>query len=84
MSFLATCSKSLADLPPNLKPNAKDGLPLVCLNRAEAERAQIAILENQSCHDQLKSANSNPDWVSATLIGAGALILGIVIGQTVH
>jgi hypothetical protein len=43
--------------------------------------AQIAILQNDSCHEQLSAANSKPDWVGVVLIGAGALIVGFVIGS---
>lgn len=69
------------DLPANLKPSAPVAQPLICLSRSEAEQAQIAILENQSCHDQLSTASGRADWVGVVLIGAGALIAGFVIGQ---
>ena len=74
----------MADLTSNLKPSGPSDNNVVCLSRSEAVQAQIAILENQSCHEQLKSASQSIDWVGVVLIGIGALTTGFVVGQAIH
>ena len=64
------------DLSANLKPQAAD-IDMICLNREEAERAQVEIQENASCHRQLKSV-TNTDWITLIEVSIISGLLGVV------
>jgi hypothetical protein len=79
MSLLMSSTQSLAQKTVNLTPNYK-----YCVDRPAAEKIQNCLQENMKCHDALGKAAEGYDGSTVILTGVGALLIGFLIGTTVH
>lgn len=78
---LSSYPKSLADLPPNLKPVAPSEDTVICLDRAEALASLDAAEEDQSCKVLIKKT-SGPSLTEDIVFGAAGLLLGFLVGKS--
>lgn len=75
-------TKTLAQIPTNLLPQASAAAPFASLDRHGVDKVNECYRDKKDCEAALKKANGT-DWVGDALKIGGGIALGLLIGKVV-